>query len=317
MSSPSAAGSREVCVLCCYKEQQEEGKEEVERGGEEGERSSGKAKRQRVPPSPCSGGLRRFSFGLTKLLRHEAVEKGLRMRADGFVSVSSVLALKQNAGYSVGDLLRVVATDKKQRFQLAAAAAASSSDVRTLQAEEDEEEEDKEDEEKEEDGHSLREIESSRLFSPLRSRQELEAAIVRCTYTSEARPPVGVTLVHGTYTRLLEQIKREGLKRMRRRHIHFAPFSGVYTGQLTDISPAAANAKNTEDGKSGGFAPVSGFRASCDLLLVLDFEKALERGIAFFLSANLVVLTEGDAAGSVPFECFSAAVDRKTGKLVS
>jgi 2'-phosphotransferase len=58
--------------------------------------------------------------------------------------------------------------------------------------------------------------------------------------------------VHGTYTKFMDQIWEQGLKRMNRNHIHFA------TG-LPE-----------EDGV------ISGMRGSADILIYLDVEKALK-----------------------------------------
>ncbi|KAJ4877960.1 Tpt1 / KptA family protein [Raphanus sativus] len=85
--------------------------------------------------------------------------------------------------------------------------------------------------------------------------------------------------VHGTYRKNLESILASGLKRMNRLHVHFS--SGLPT-----------------DGEV-----ISGMRRDVNVLIFLDIKKALEDGIAFYISDNKVILTEG-IDGVVPVEYF-------------
>lgn len=72
---------------------------------------------------------------------------------------------------------------------------------------------------------------------------------------------------------------------MKRNHIHFA------TGLLG------------EDGV------ISGMRSTCNVLIYIDLEKALEDGIKFFKSKNGVVLTEGvNGEGYLPNDYFRKIV---------
>ena len=54
-------------------------------------------------------------------------------------------------------------------------------------------------------------------------------------------------------------------------------------------------------------------RTSSQILIFVDIQKALDAGINFYLSANGVVLTEGDEKGFLPPEFFSRveSADRK------
>ncbi|CAN6670802.1 tRNA 2'-phosphotransferase [Trichomonascus vanleenenianus] len=95
-------------------------------------------------------------------------------------------------------------------------------------------------------------------------------------------------VVHGTYTNKWELIKQAGgLSRMKRNHIHFAA------------------------GKPGEDGVISGSRASSNLFIYIDVEKALAKGIEFFLSENGVILTAGDANGLIPIDLFAKVEDRK------
>ncbi|KAL0666148.1 hypothetical protein Bca4012_028852 [Brassica carinata] len=91
-------------------------------------------------------------------------------------------------------------------------------------------------------------------------------------------PEEAPVCVHGTYKNL-ESILASGLKRMNRLHVHFS--CGLPT-----------------DGEV-----ISGMRRDVNLLIFLDIKKALEDGIAFYISDNKVILTEG-VDGVVPVDYF-------------
>ncbi|EFH56431.1 hypothetical protein ARALYDRAFT_483669 [Arabidopsis lyrata subsp. lyrata] len=85
--------------------------------------------------------------------------------------------------------------------------------------------------------------------------------------------------VHGTYRKNLESILASGLKRMNRMHVHFS--CGLPT-----------------DGEV-----ISGMRRNVNVIIFLDVKKALADGIAFYISDNKVILTEG-IDGVVPVDYF-------------
>jgi len=93
--------------------------------------------------------------------------------------------------------------------------------------------------------------------------------------------------VHGTYYEAWKMIKRTGLSKMQRNHIHLAK----------DLP-----------GSSG---VISGMRANCEVLIWVDLAKADSAGIRFFQSANGVILTEGDD-GVLDPNFFHAVVDRNS-----
>ncbi|CAN8318628.1 unnamed protein product [Cochlearia groenlandica] len=88
-------------------------------------------------------------------------------------------------------------------------------------------------------------------------------------------PEEAPVCIHGTYRKNLESILAYGLKRMNRMHIHFS--CGLPT-----------------DGEV-----ISGARRNVNVLIFLNINKALEDGIAFYISDNKVILTEGND-GVVP-----------------
>ena len=74
---------------------------------------------------------------------------------------------------------------------------------------------------------------------------------------------------HATYLIHLHSIKKNGISRMKRKHIHIA---------------------ESDEAKSGK-------RSSCDVKILINMELAMSEGIKFYRSENGVILTEGDKNG--------------------
>merc|ERR1712079_873123 len=58
---------------------------------------------------------------------------------------------------------------------------------------------------------------------------------------------------------------------------------------------------------------ISGFRNSCQVLIYIDIVEAVKDGYRFFVSANNVVLCEGDHTGTLPVKYFLKVIDRESG----
>jgi 2'-phosphotransferase len=161
----------------------------------------------------------------------------------GFISVDDILALPKfkKKRLSRADVERIVANNNKQRFSLKMA----DGDRLLIRANQ---------------GHTM-EVE------------ELELAEI-------VDPKEAPVVVHGTYLACLEAIKRDGLCRMKRTHIHFAP------------------------GIPGDKEVISGMRSSCQVLIFVDIAKALKAGYKFYRSANNVILCPGNEEGYLPSEYF-------------
>jgi len=95
------------------------------------------------------------------------------------------------------------------------------------------------------------------------------------------------TVVHGTYYRAWESIKASGLNVMGRNFIHFAK------------------------GEYGSAGVISGMRGSCEVLIYINLQLALDDSIEFMESANGVVLSAG-IDGVLPPKYFARVVDTKT-----
>lgn len=231
-----------------------------------------------------------FARGTTKLLRHAAIQRGLTVRSDGFVRAVDLLDLPENRSFTVDDLVEVVANDKKQRFSLlwqqndgderpvtceqvrqllAGNDHASHLYIRANQ------------------GHSMAVVESTELLTPITSVNDLKDC---CALDAASNKRL---VIHGTYLQNWESIKREGLSRRTRKHVHFA--CGL-----------------PEDKQV-----ISGMRSTVDLFIYLDIQKALAGGLKFFISDNHVILTEGNERGFVEPQYFWKVVDRKSKKELS
>ncbi|XP_044304470.1 tRNA 2'-phosphotransferase 1 [Varanus komodoensis] len=189
----------------------------------------------------------RLSKALSYALRHGANKLGLHMGSDGFVDVAEVLRLPQFKAWSLDDVQRVVEMNEKQRFAVRPHPSTGHLQIRANQ------------------GHSLpvSELELTPLLDP------------------SDFPEV---VAHGTYLRHWTAIRRSGLSRMGRTHIHLAP------------------------GLPGDGTVVSGIRNNCEMAIIIDVAKALADGIAFYRSANGVLLTPGDANGRLLPQYFREAL---------
>jgi len=98
--------------------------------------------------------------------------------------------------------------------------------------------------------------------------------------------------VHGTCYKVWPSIKKDGLSRMKRNHIHLAR------------------------GILGDEHVISGMRQSSELLVYINTEKAMKDGIEFFISENGVILTPGDKSGYIPPKYFEKVISSKTGNDV-
>ncbi|XP_041467596.1 tRNA 2'-phosphotransferase 1-like [Lytechinus variegatus] len=177
----------------------------------------------------------RLSKRLSLVLRHKAVEWGFKIYPGGYVLVKDLLAHKMFQGYTEADIRRVVASNEKQRFSLKTHEETGDLMICANQ------------------GHSF---------------EVPEPELEPITYAS--RYP---TVIHGTFFRHWDQIRREGLRRMNRTHIHFA------------------------QGEPGADGVISGMRKSCQIMIFIDLHAAMQDGIKFFLSKNGVILSPGDRNG--------------------
>lgn len=173
-----------------------------------------------------------LSKALTYILRHGAQKHGLTVRPDGYVDLLDVMNVPVIKGHrpTMETIKQVVQNCPKQRFSL------KFSDGRwTIRANQ---------------GHTIQGV----------TNEALEALVCPDDY------PI---VIHGTYMKFWDSIRRNGLSKMARKHIHMA------TGM-----PCENKVK-------------SGMRGSCDLIIYINLRKAMADGIQFWVSQNGVILTEG------------------------
>ncbi|XP_070578926.1 tRNA 2'-phosphotransferase 1-like [Ptychodera flava] len=179
----------------------------------------------------------KLSKSLSWLLRHGAEKEGFTFDEGGYINVDDILALQRFKVHTTEDIERIVKNNDKQRFCLRNHPESNKLQICANQ------------------GHTIK-VEGLQL-TPI---------------TDPAQYP---TVTHGTYWKAWEIIREQGLSKMRRNHIHFAP------------------------GVPGDEGVISGMRNSCEVLIFLDMEKALEDGLEFFISANNVILSSGNVDGLI------------------
>uniref|UniRef100_A0A8C5QWE3 2'-phosphotransferase n=1 Tax=Leptobrachium leishanense TaxID=445787 RepID=A0A8C5QWE3_9ANUR len=140
---------------------------------------------------------------LSYALRHGAVSLRLPIGSDGFIPISSLLALPQFRSYSQQDIERVVSCNDKQRFTLRHSECSGGMEIRANQ------------------GHTL----------------QVE---VELTPVGEELPHQAI---HGTFLRHWPSIRNYGLSRMKRTHIHLSTElpgegKGVISGMRNDCEVA-------------------------------------------------------------------------------
>ena len=181
---------------------------------------------------------------LSYVLRHGASSLQIYMAHDGLVQVSELLAHEKFRGFRERDVIAVVDNCPKQRFELV-----TRDGVLFIRARQ---------------GHSIESID----FDEMLERVSDPSSIPVC--------------IHGTYMKYKQLIKRDGLKRMKRTHIHMIPDYPT---------------KNEV---------ISGMRTTCNLYIVINVEEAMKAGVAFYRSSNNVILSPGVGPdGCIPPEFLS------------
>jgi RNA:NAD 2'-phosphotransferase (TPT1/KptA family) len=93
--------------------------------------------------------------------------------------------------------------------------------------------------------------------------------------------------VHGTTRAAWGLIEHTGLSRMGRNHIHMA------------LHPPTGSNGNSNRSSNSSTEVVSGARQSSEVFVYVDAQQLLDAGIPVYLSANGVVLCDGDADGRI------------------
>lgn len=180
-----------------------------------------------------------ISKSLSYLLRHGAVKEKLPIDPQGWVPITAILQNNRLKSLKTteADIEGIVASNDKQRFKLK-----TENGITYICANQ---------------GHTLAQITPDLTL-----------------LTLETMPS---SVYHGTNLNRLESIKKEGLRRMSRNHIHMT---------------------------SDADWSVLGIRKNCSVLIYIDTTKCLKNGLEFWRSENGVILCKGDDNGCIPPEYF-------------
>lgn len=190
-----------------------------------------------------------LSKSLSWLLRHGAENQGLKLSPDGYLPVKDILNLRQFNNYSLNDLTRVVENNDKKRFT-SRTNAHGMIEIRANQ------------------GHTIK-VEDKELLTQLKQPENCPQEVI-----------------HGTYLKNWESIKKEGLSRINRNHIHFAK------GLPNDVNV------------------ISGIRRNCEVYIYLNVKKALSDGLKLYESENGVILCPGNENGFITPDYFLKIVKK-------
>ncbi|CAE6964044.1 unnamed protein product [Symbiodinium sp. CCMP2592] len=179
------------------------------------------------------------------VLRHAAHKLDVRIRKDGFVRLKDIMELKNFRPYNLEELMACVYFDEKERYTMVREFDGELL-IRANQ------------------GHTMKVVEDDLLLEPITD------------------PSTVQDCVHGTYLVHWPFIKKQGLSKVARNHIHLAP--GL-----------------PEDGK------IRGMRSTAELFLYIDVPAAMLDGMIFYRSKNEVILTQG-LDGWLPVKYFIKAV---------
>lgn len=181
-----------------------------------------------------------ISKSLSYLLRHGAEKEKLPIDSQGWVPITAILQNNRLKSLKATqqDIEMIVTSNDKQRFK-------------------------------------LKKTENEKVFICANQGHTLSHITPDLTpLTLETMPS---NVYHGTYVNRLESIKKEGLKRMTRNHIHM-----------------------TSDAEWS----VLGIRKNCSVLIYIDTTKCLNDGLEFWRSENGVILCKGDENGCISPQYF-------------
>ncbi|KAI1143844.1 KptA family-domain-containing protein [Hypoxylon sp. FL0543] len=222
-----------------------------------------------------------ISKALSSLLRHQAENAGIKLDAEGYAPLDKVMQWPRLRAFnpSFDEIRQSVAENAKQRFAMkpkdpsAGPESAAAADPAAWLI-------------RANQGHSIA-LADEALHTPL----TLEAGNI---------PEI---VVHGTYFAFWPAIVASGgLKKMGRQHVHFG----------TGLLPEDEGGEDVDG--DGQPRVISGMRSDAELLIFVDVEKSLrDGGIKWWISANKVVLTDGNEEGIVPLKYFKEVRGRRQG----
>ena len=209
---------------------------------------------------------KRLSMALSKILRHTALDHKLQIDKEGYILVSSLfkIHLLKKHNINLENLKKLVNTNKKKRFELTQKKNPLTTKlefyIRALQ------------------GHSIKNLDHEKMLTKLEKSNPITKKII----------------VHGTFSKFWDIIKKTGLNKMGRNHVHMAI------------------------GYPGDKEVISGMRSICNTFIEIDIELALKNNRLFYVSKNNVVLTSGINGSLSPIffkKVLSLEKNLKNGKI--
>ena len=199
-----------------------------------------------------------LSKTLSYLLRHGAKEKHLSMDKNGFCKLNDVIKelnkMLPKQQVTPDRISQIVKDCSKQRFKLE-----TFNGVVMIRANQ---------------GHSMQEVQNIELKE-----------IMFFDAGSSGK------IIHGTTLKAWESIRKSGLNKMKRNHIHMAK------GEFGDAK--------------------SGARFSSEVIITIDGNGAIKDGIKFFESDNGVILSPGNSNGVIETKYFLNVYNRKSKQQIS
>ncbi len=184
--------------------------------------------------------LKKVSINLSKILRHQAENRNLKINDGGWVKLDDILKCKEFKGISIDEINYIVENNNKKRFSTNIV-----NDILYIRANQ---------------GHSINKIKDDNLLTEIKDINYIN------------------NVVHSTFRKNLDLIKKNGLCKMKRNHIHFAKTKNVS----------------------------SGIRKNADVYIYIDVVKAMNDGIKFYESSNGVILSPGiGKEGIISYKYFS------------
>ena len=136
--------------------------------------------------------LKRVSMSLSKILRHQAVNRNLNIDQGGWIKLDEIMKLNEFKNISIDNIMYIVENNNKKRFSLE-----SRNGKIYIRANQ---------------GHSIDNIKDDLLLEEIKDIDYIN------------------NVVHSTFKKNYKLIKNDGLCRMSRNHIHFAKSKNVSSG---------------------------------------------------------------------------------------
>lgn len=136
--------------------------------------------------------LKRVSMSLSKILRHQAVNRNIKIDQGGWIKLDEIMKLNEFKNINFDEIMYIVENNNKKRFSLE-----TRNGKMYIRANQ---------------GHSINNIKDDLLLKEITETDYID------------------NVVHSTFIKNYSSIKTNGLSKMGRNHIHFAKSKNVSSG---------------------------------------------------------------------------------------